>query len=76
MKKKENKHVQKEKALWLELEQYEKSGCMICLNGRPSAPKRIVSECLREDGSYMRDFVSDDEQFVKKIDFVRVKEEK
>lgn len=75
MKTDRKKHTQNEEALWLELEQYEERGCIICLNGTPSVPERIVSECLREEGSYMRDFVSDDEKHVKKIDFVRIRKE-
>lgn len=74
MRKKGSKRAAQEQTLLQELEQYRKKGCMICLNGRPSRPERIVSACLREDCSYMRDFVSDEKQQVKKIDFIKIKE--
>lgn len=74
MKIKMNRHVQSEQTLRRELEQYRRNGCMICLNGRPSSPEKIISACLRENGSYMRDFVSDETQRVKKIDFIKIKE--
>lgn len=74
MRKRGSKHVQEEQALLQELEQYKEKGCLICLNGRPATPERIVSACLREDCSYMRDFVSDEKQQVKKIDFIKIQE--
>lgn len=74
MRKKESKRVAQQQALLQELEQYRKNGCIICLNGRPCRPERIVAACLREDCSYMRDFVSDEKQQVKKIDFIKIKE--
>lgn len=74
MRKKGSKHVQEEQALLQELEQYQKNGCIICLNGRASTPERIVAACLREECSYMRDFVSDEKQQVKKIDFIKIQE--
>lgn len=74
IRKKESRHTEKEKALFRELVQYEKNGCQIFLNGRPSGPSKIVSACLRERGTYMRDFVSDEKERIKRINFIRVDE--
>lgn len=74
MRNKGNKHVYSEQALRRELEEYRRKGCIVCLNGRPSAPEKIISACLREKGSYMRDFVSDETERVEKIDFIKIKE--
>ena len=74
MRNKESKRVAHEQALLQELVQYRKNGCIICLNGRPCRPERIVAACLREDCSYMRDFVSDEKQQVEKLDFIKIKE--
>lgn len=76
MRKRERRFTQEEEALLRELEQYEENGCMICLNGRPSMPERVVSACLRENGGYMRDFVSDEEKHIQKINFVRIREKR
>lgn len=76
MRKKGSKHIREEQALLQELEQYKENGCLICLNGRPSTPERIVSACLREESSYMRDFFSDEKQRIKKIDFIKIKEKR
>ena len=74
MKKREDTRVQKEQALIRELEIYRENGCIICLNGRPSAPQRVISACLREKSSYMRDFVSDDQMRIRKVDFIEITE--
>lgn len=74
MKNKGNRRLQAEQALRRELEEYRKNGCMVCLNGKPSVPEKIISACLREKGSYMRDFVSDEKEQIKKIDFIKIKE--
>lgn len=74
MEKKNETRIHDKEMLWHELEQYEKQGCRIYLNGRPSGPEQVISECLRENGCYMRDFVSDDEKYIRKIDFIKVAE--
>ena len=74
MKNKGNRRLQAEQALRRELEEYRKNGCMVCLNGKPSVPEKIIYACLREKGSYMRDFVSDEKEQIKKIDFIKIKE--
>lgn len=65
---------QEEEDLLKELEQYRDSGCQICLNGKPCRPERVAAACVREDCSYMRDFVSDDQERIRKINFIKIKE--
>ena len=72
--KKENSRIQIKQALIRELEEYRKNGCIICLNGRPCAPERVISACSREESSYMRDFVSDDQKRIRKVDFIDIAE--
>ena len=56
-----------------ELRSYQREGCSIYLNGRPSMPGEVVAACFREDTSYMRDIVSDEHAVIRKINFVRIK---
>ena len=62
-----------EMALLEELAAYQRSGCSICLNGRPCYPQDVVAACFRENTQYMRDIVSDDGQTIRKIDFIRIR---
>lgn len=75
MKNKEDGKTQTEQALLRELDAYRRRGWTICLNGRPSAPERVLSACLREKSSYMRDFVSDDQRRIRKVDFIEISED-
>lgn len=59
-------------ALLQELNGYQLEGCSICLNGRPVGSRKIASLCLRERGSYMWDFVSDEQDRIQKIDFIKI----
>lgn len=65
---------QEGKKLFGELTQYEKNGCRFYLNGRPARPGKIVSACLRENATYMREFVSDEKDHIRGINFIRIKE--
>ena len=76
MKKRMIQFTTAEKSLLEELYAYEKSGCSICLNGRPSPPGEVVNACFRENGKYMRDLVSDENAVIRKIDFIRIKEKR
>lgn len=71
-----SRHTQEEKELFQELDQYLQSGCRIYLNGKPSAPERIVAACLREESNYMRDFVIDDQERIRRIDFIKINHKK
>ena len=61
-----------EEALLQELNEYWRNGCEICLNGRPSSPERVAYTCVRD--GYMRDIISDSEQHIREINFIRLKE--
>ena len=58
------------KALILELEQYRRQGVSLCLNGIPSSPQYIANACLLADGGgYMRDYRTDPEGKIRRVDF-------
>lgn len=57
-----------------ELKAYAKAGMKLWLNGKPSTPSDIVQHCMvREEGAYMRDFISDDDQNITGIGFDDIK---
>lgn len=59
--------------LYAELEGYENLGIRIKLNGYPASPMQIVSAIMvREESSYMRDYVWDDKGQVKELAFHNV----
>ena len=37
-------------------------------------PQRVAAVCVREDCSYMRDLVSDDQERIRKINFIKIRE--
>ena len=61
-----------EESLLQELNEYWRNGCEIRLNGRLSSPERVAHTCVRD--GYMRDFISDNEQRIREINFIRLKE--
>lgn len=62
-------------ALLSELRQQKKCGMKLYLNGTPSTPKAIEkAHKIAETGSYMRDYIFDEEGEVKKISFDLIKE--
>ena len=62
-------------ALLQELNAYRKQGCQICLNGKPMSPEKVAYTCVREKHQYMRDIISDGNQTIQKINFIRVRED-
>ena len=71
------KHDTKEErsALRQELREYCRQGVSLCLDGEPSTPDRIARACrVKEGGSYMRDYVSDEEGAIQQIRFDFVKD--
>ena len=61
-----------EELLLQELNEYWRNGCEIRLNGRPSSPEKVAYTCVRD--GYMRDIISDSEQNIREINFIRLKE--
>lgn len=57
-----------------ELNAYARAGMKLWLNGKPSTPSDIMHQCMiREEGEYMRDFVSDDSDRIIGIGFDCIK---
>lgn len=62
-------------ALRRELHGYYRQGVSLCLDGEPSTPDQIVRACrVEEEGSYMRDYVSDEKGTIRQIRFDFVKD--
>ena len=67
----------KEEVIWqffAELEIYERSGVSMRLDNYPASPMQIVTaHMVREDQSYMRDYVWDEKGHVKELAFHNIK---
>ena len=62
------------KDLYAELEKFEHSGVSMRLNNYPASPMQIVTaHMVREDQSYMRDYVWDEKGHVKELSFHNIK---
>lgn len=62
------------KNLFIELEMYEKSGVCMKLDNFPASPMQIVTaHMVKEDPTYMRDYVWDEKGQVKELAFHNVK---
>ena len=63
------------KQLYAELEKYENSGVSMRLNNYPASPMQIVTaHMIKEDSSYMRDYVWDDKGHVREVAFHNILE--
>lgn len=63
------------KLLFAELEKYEHSGVSMTLNNNPASPMQIVTaHMVREEPSYMRDYVWDEKGHVRALAFHNIKE--
>ena len=61
------------KDLYAELEKYENRGVSIRLNNQPASPMQIVTACmLKEEGSYMRDYVLNPEGNIESLAFINI----
>lgn len=57
-----------------ELQDYNRKGYDLWLDGIPSTPKAIAKACcLAEEGSYMRDYIADERGNIRQIRFDFVK---
>ena len=62
------------KFLYNELTDYEKEGVSLSMEGSPASPTQIVeAHMMREDISYMRDYVLDEDGDIKEVCFHHVK---
>ena len=60
--------------LFAELQMFEKSGICIKLDNSPASPMQIVTaHMVKEDRSYMRDYVWDDKGHVKELTFHNIR---
>jgi len=63
------------KQLYAELEKFENSGVSMRLNNYPASPMQIVTaHMVREESSYMRDYVWDDKGHVREVTFHNILE--
>ena len=61
------------RALFRELRSYEQKGTQLFLDGYPCSTKEIVDACMvAEEPSYMRDFISDEKERIRRINFVKI----
>lgn len=61
--------------LYAELENYEQSGINMKLNNHPASPMQIVNaHMVRENPTYMRDYVWDEKGQVRELTFYNIKE--
>ncbi|MEF9839602.1 MAG: hypothetical protein RR275_02095 [Lachnospiraceae bacterium] len=57
-------------ALFSELEQYEKYGICMSMDGIPASPMQIVTaHMMKENGCYMRDYITDSNGRIKQLCF-------
>ena len=63
----------KYKELYTELENYEKNGIRMQVDGFKASPLQIVTaHMVREEGSYMRDYILDQKGYIESLAFVNV----
>lgn len=60
--------------LYAELSKYEDVGVNMKLNNQPASPMQIVSaHMVKEDNSYMRDYIWDEKGHIKELSFHNIK---
>lgn len=61
------------KELYQELESYEKNGVRMIMDGSFASPMQIVTaHMVREEGSYMRDYILNPKGYIESLTFVNV----
>ena len=59
--------------LYAELEDYEKKGICILIDGNSASPMQVVREHMaREAGSYMRDYEMNADGYIESLSFINV----
>ncbi|MBU3876531.1 hypothetical protein HGO97_011980 [Faecalicatena sp. AGMB00832] len=62
--------------LYTELEDYERNGiCMLMDGGKVSPLQIVTAHMIQEEGSYMRDYIIDPEGYIKSLVFVNINED-
>ena len=67
-----SKDIANSDALKSRLEQLEKEGAKLYLNGVPSTTEHIIKNCVNEDTVYMPDYVTDGHGKIKEIRYDRI----
>ena len=63
--------------LFAELSDYEKYGVRMTMDGVSASPMQITAaHMMKEEGTYMRDYLTDEDGRIKEIRFLKVNEEK
>lgn len=63
--------------LYTELEDFEKSGVCILMDGSHASPMQVVkAHMVREAGSYMRDYEMDKEGHIESLSFININRKK
>ena len=59
--------------LYTELENYERNGVCMLIDGSKASPLQIVTaHMVREEGCYMRDYILDTEGYIESLTFVNI----
>ncbi len=62
------------KNLFMELEQYEHLGVSMKIDNNPASPLQIIAALMvKEEQSYMRDYIWDEKGHVKELSFHNIK---
>lgn len=70
-----SKKKSKKEVFRSELEKYQAQGISLWLNGHKSSPKEIIQAYkVAEEGTYMRDYVQDDEGKISRLAFDLIQE--
>ena len=68
--------VYRYRELYTELEDYEKHGVCMLMEGSKASPLQIVTaHMIREEGSYMRDYILDPQGYIKSLIFVKINQD-
>ncbi len=63
--------------LYTELEDFEKNGVCILIDGSYASPMQVVkAHMVRETGSYMRDYELDKEGHIESLSFININRKK
>lgn len=63
--------------LYTELEDFEKNGVCILIDGSNASPMQVVkAHMVREAGSYMRDYEMDKEGHIESLSFININRKK
>ena len=63
--------------LYTEMEGFEKNGVCLLVDGSHASPMQVVkAHMVREDGSYMRDYILNQEGRIESLSFININKKK